>query len=259
LILVLKSLLRFDSPLVVVLVLLIVALWWWRRPASRWPRRLLVACLAIFYLVATPIGATVLVAGLGHGLTRVTTREQARGADAVVVLGGGVQTVKTADVILSQLAVPSSLRILEAARVYKLIGARVLIVSGGIADARLELKPEGEQMAAALVAAGVPAGHILLDLEARNTHDHPRTVRPFLESNGIRQFVVVTSPMHMRRALSVFRAAGYDPVPSVSLLRSEQLPPPPFFLPNDDSVGLSNQALYDYSAWALYWWRGWLN
>ena len=62
----------------------------------------------------------------------------------------------------------------------------------------------------------------------------------------------------MRRALSVFRAAGYDPVPSVSLLRSEQREPPLFFLPNDDSIFLSNQAIYDYGATALYWWRGWL-
>ena len=30
------------------------------------------------------------------------------------------------------------------------------------------------------------------------------------------------------------------------------------FLPNDDSIFLSDQALYDYGATALYWWRGWL-
>lgn len=253
-----KAALRFDSPLVLVSVLLVVVVWWWKRPASRGPWRLLVAFLAVLYLATTPIGANVLIAGLGHGLTGITTREQARGADAVVVLGGGVQTVKVDDVILSQLSATASLRILEAARVYKLIGARFVIVSGGIADARLELKPEGEQMAAALVASGVPADRILLDLHATNTHDHPRTVRPLLDANGVRQFVVVTSPMHMRRAMSVFHAAGYDPVPSVTLLRSEQLQPPLFFLPNDDSISLSDQALYDYGAWVLYWWRGWL-
>src|SRR5207245_4848807 len=133
----LKTLLRFDAPLVVVVILAIVAVWWWRRPSSRGPRLLLVAFLVIFYLAATPIGSNILVAGLGHGMTRITTREQARGADAVVVLGGGVQTMKTADVILSQLSMTASLRILEAARVYKLIGARLVIVSGGIADGRL--------------------------------------------------------------------------------------------------------------------------
>ena len=62
----------------------------------------------------------------------------------------------------------------------------------------------------------------------------------------------------MRRALAVFRAAGFDPVPSVSLFRSEQLDSPPLFLPNDDSLFLSDQAVYDYAATMLYWWRGWL-
>ncbi len=239
-------------------MLAIVAIWWWRRPSSRWPWRLLVAYVAVLYLLMTPIGANILVAGLARGTTRVETPADGRGAEAVVVLGGGVSTVKTGDMILSQLGQTAALRILEAVRVYKLIGARLVIVSGGIADARLELKPEAEQMAIALVAAGVPSDRILLDLRAKNTHDHPQTIRPLLEANHIRQFVIVTSPTHMRRSLSVFRAAGFDPVPSVSLMRSEQLEPPPFFLPNDDSIFLSNQALYDYGATALYWWRGWL-
>jgi len=254
----LKGSIRFDSPLVLFTMLLVVAVWWWRRPASRWPWRLLVAFLAMLYLVMTPIGADVLVAGLAHGLRPIATVDEARGADAIVVLGGGVQTMQGGGVILSQLGAGASLRILEAARVYKLIGARFVIVSGGIADAMLELRPEGEQMAAALVIAGVPADRILLDLQARNTHDHPKTTRPILEANHIRQFVLVTSPMHMRRALTVFRANGFDPVPSPSLLRSEQLDPPALFVPNDDSSYLSDQALYEYGAWVLYWWRGWL-
>ena len=235
-----------------------MAVWWWRRPSSRGPWRLLVAYLAILYFVMTPIGANLLVAGVTRGMTRIEVRADARGAEAVVVLGGGVDTVKTGDMVLSQLGPAAALRILEAARVSKLIGARFVIVSGGIANERLELRPEAEQMATALVAAGVPADRILLDTHARNTHEHTQTIRPFLEANRIRQFVIVTSPTHMRRALSVFRAAGYDPVPSVSLLRSEHLDPPLFFLPNDDSIFLSNQALYDYGATALYWWRGWL-
>jgi len=253
-----KAQLRFDAPLTIVVLLAVVAVWWWRRPASRGPWRLLVTLLAILYLASTPVGADLFAAGLTRGMSRVMTPADARGADAVVILGGGVQTVETGGVVLSQLGSIASLRILEGARVSKLIGARVVIVSGGIADERLELRPEGEQMATALIAAGVPADRIFVDLLAKNTHDHPRTVRPLLEANHVGQFVVVTSSTHMRRALSVFRAAGYDPVPSVSLDRSEQLHAPPLLLPNDDSITLSDQALYDYGAFALYWWRGWL-
>lgn len=253
-----KGAIRFESPLVVVVVLAAVAVWWWRRPASRGPWRLLVGYLAALYLVSTPIGSNVLVAGLARGLTPVERVEDAKGAEALVVLGGGVQTVSARGQVLAQLQSTPSLRILEAARLYRLLAPRVVIVSGGIADTRTELRPEAEQMANALAAAGIPADRILTDSEAKTTHDHPRTVGPLLEAHHVRRFVVVTSPMHMRRSLRVFRAQGYDPVGSVSALQSEQLASPPLFLPNDDSMMLSNQALYEYAALVLYWWRGWI-
>ena len=238
------------------IVLTIVAVWWWRRPSSRWPWRLLVAALVFFYLATTPMGANLIMFPLTHGLTQIRTREEARGADTVVILSGGVDTTRAGGVVLTQLSTSSTLRVLEAARVYKLIGARLAIVSGGIADERVELEPESRHMADALVAAGVPAPNIALDVLAKDTFDHPRTIRPILERQHVQQFVIVTSPMHMRRALAVFRKAGFDPVPSVTLLRSDHLEPPPFFVPNDDSQLLSNAAIYDYIGWVYYWVRG---
>jgi uncharacterized SAM-binding protein YcdF (DUF218 family) len=215
-----------------------------------------VTFLTLFYLTATPIGANLLVWGLAHGLKPVATPEQARGADAVVILSGGIENERAGGVILAQLSAASALRVLEGARVFKLIGARVVVVSGGVADPKRELKPEGEYMAAALVAAGVPADAIALDLAAKNTFDHPRTVRPLLEARHVSRFVIVTSPTHMRRALAVFRAAGFDPVASVSLMRSDHYDPPPLLVPDNDSLMLSHQAFYDYAAWVYYLARG---
>ncbi|HUK36809.1 MAG TPA: YdcF family protein [Vicinamibacterales bacterium] len=252
-----KSSIRFDSPLVVVFLLATVVVWWWRRPGSRGAWRLLVTYVVTLCVVSTPLGAGLLVAGLAHGLTSVETVAEARGADAIVVLGGGVQTVSARGLILAQLQTTPSLRILEAARLYRLLRPSVVIVSGGIADERTELRPEAEQMASALAGSGIPADCILTDFEAKTTHDHPRTVKPLLDAHHVHQFVIVTSPMHMRRSLGVFRAQGYDPVGSVSLLQSEQLRSRPWLLPNDDSIFLSNQALYEYAASIMYWWRGW--
>jgi uncharacterized SAM-binding protein YcdF (DUF218 family) len=253
-----KGSIRFESPFVIVVVLAVVAVWWWRRPSSRAPRRLLVAYLLMLYFVSTPIGASLLVAGLAGGATSIETVQDAKGAEAIVVLGGGVQTVSARGEILAQLQSTPSLRILEAMRLYKLLRPRVLIVSGGIADTRTELRPEAEQMANLLALSGIPADRIVIDPEAKSTHDHPRTVGPLLSARHVRQFVIVTSPMHMRRSLAVFRAQQFDPVGSASVLQSEQLASPPFFLPNDDSILLSNQALYEYAAWVMYRWRGWL-
>jgi len=253
-----KGAIRFESPLVVVVILAAVAIWWWRRPGSRGAWRLLVGYLAALYFVSTPIGSNVLVAGLAHGLTQVERVEDAKGAEGLVVLGGGVQTVSARGQVLAQLQSTPSLRILEAARLYRLLEPRVVVVSGGIADARRELRPEAEQMANALASTGIPANRILTDPEAKTTHDHPRTVGRILEAHHVRRFVVVTSPMHMRRSLGVFRAQGFDPVGSVSAMQSEQLTSRPLFLPNDDSMMLSNEALYEYAALVMYWFRGWI-
>ena len=252
-----KASIRFESPFVIIVVLAVVAIWWWRRPSARAPWRLLVAYVVTLYFVSTPLGANLLVAGLARGATSIETAQDARGAEAIVVLGGGVQTVAARGEILAQLQSTPSLRILEAMRLYKLLHPRVVIVSGGIADARTELRPEAEQMANALALAGIPADRITIDSEAKTTHDHPRTVGPLLDARHVRRFVIITSPMHMRRSLGVFRAQGFDPVGSASVLQSEQLASRPLLLPNDDSVLLSNQALYEYAARIMYWWRGW--
>ena len=236
--------------------LAIIAVWWTRRSSSPAPRRLLWAMVIVLYLASTPIGSNLMLASLDHGLKAIQTREDARGAEAVVILSGGVQTLRAGGVILAELSTASALRVLEGARVFKLIDAKLAVVSGGIADPRAELKPEAQHMAEALMQAGVPADRIALDLEAKDTFDHPRTVRAILEAHHIRQFVVVTSPEHMRRALAVFRGAGFDPIPSISLDRSDHLKPPPWLVPNDDSLILSNSCVYEYFGWAYYFVRG---
>ena len=252
-----KELIRFDSPITIVAVLLAVTIWLWRRPSSAGPRRLLAAFVVIFYAASTRAGAALLALGLVHGLRPLDARE-ASGVDAVVVLGGGVETVSAAGVVLGQLTTSTALRVLEGARVYKAAGTPLVVVSGGVANPRHELRPESALMAAALAEAGVPSDRVLQDREAKTTHDHPRTVSPLLTAHQVRRFVVVTSPTHMRRALAVFRKAGFDPIPSVSLVRSEQLDPLPWLWPNDESILLSNSAVYDYFAWVEYWLRGWV-
>jgi uncharacterized SAM-binding protein YcdF (DUF218 family) len=235
----------------------VVTIWWWRRPSSSGPRRLLVALLVIFYAASTRAGATLLAFGLTHGLQPLSARD-ASGVDAVVVLGGGVETVSAANVVIGALTTTTALRVLEGARVYKSAGTPLVIVTGGIADPTRELRPESALMAAALAQAGVPSDRVLQDREAKTTHDHPRTVAPLLDAHQVKRFVLVTSPTHMRRALAVFRKAGFDPIPSVSLLRSEHLDPLPWLRPNDESIVLSDQAVYDYVAWVEYWVRGWV-
>ena len=239
------------------MVLAIGVVWLWRRPLSRVPRRYLMTVVLGYWFVTTPVGATLLVGGLGHGLTRVTTRDDARGADAVVVLGGGGITAEVGGDVVGRLTTSSMMRALEGARVFKLIGARVLIASGGISRPDRQRRPESDMLRELIVKVGVAPGAIVEESQSKSTRDQARLLGPVLRATNVTRFVLVTSPTHMRRSLAVFRAAGFDPVPSVAPIRSDGLPPPPWLLPNDESLLFSDEAVYDYAAWVYYWARGW--
>jgi len=83
-----KEQLHLSSPLALLLVLAIGVVWLWRRPMSRGPRAYLTVAVLGFWFAATPIGAFALNYPLSRGATRVMSVGDARGADAVVVLGG---------------------------------------------------------------------------------------------------------------------------------------------------------------------------
>jgi uncharacterized SAM-binding protein YcdF (DUF218 family) len=252
-----KEHLYLGSPLSLLLVLgagLLLCI----RPSSRRIRTCFLAVVAGFWLMTTWLGATLLTAPLVRGLSPLQSRAQAGGADVVVLLGGGASTFSAGGRVVGVLTPTSAMRALEAARVSDLIGARLVVASAGIPRPDLQLRPESEMLRDALVAAGVPPDRIVQESDSKTTREQAERVPAMLRAHGASQFVLVTSPTHMRRALALFRAAGYDPVPSISLIRSEQIPPPSFVVPSDDALRESGQAVYEFAAWAYYWWNGWL-
>jgi uncharacterized SAM-binding protein YcdF (DUF218 family) len=253
----LKSL-RPADPVLMLAVFGIGALWVSVRPASTWPRRYLLAVVVGYGLAFTPLGAGLLLRGLGTGMPRIESREAARGADVVVVLGGGAQSFSVGGLVATGLNRTSRLRAMEGARVFKAIGARLIVASAGIPDGSRLLQPESVALTAALIAAGVPAAAIVQESASKTTRDQAVMVAPVLRAHGVGRFVLVTSPSHMRRALGAFRAEGLDPVPSASPIRSDHRARPPLLLPDSDSLSLTDQAVYEYAATVYYWWSGWL-
>jgi len=254
----LKEHLHPSSPVWVVATMGVGAIWLWRRPSSRGPRWYFTAVVLGYWFMTTPLGAGLLVNGLSRGLTRIVTRDQAGGADAVVVLGGGASTATVGGEVGGALTGTSLIRALEGVRVFKLIGARWLIVSGGIPRPDRQLQPESRLLRDVAVNAGVPAASVVEESRSTRTRDQAKQIGPILRDHHIQRFVLVTSPMHMRRSLAVFRAAGFDPVASTAPLRSEQLQPPYSLMPDDEAWWLSDMAMYDYVALLYYWGRGWL-
>lgn len=236
-----------------------VLLLYGRERARRWGRRLLTALPLLYLALALPPVCDGLTWTLARDYRSLTDRQEAAGADALVVLSNGANVFAAGDLRLGELGVGSIFSVLEAARVYRLLRPRLIIVSGGIVDAEAQAGPEAEVLRDRLMGFGVPADRILLDTESRNTLEQGRNVAVLLRAQGAQQFVLVTSPEHMPRSVGVFRAQGLSPIASITGLRygtrrggSQTLRPSGFALAG------SSEALYEMLALRYYRLRGWI-
>jgi uncharacterized SAM-binding protein YcdF (DUF218 family) len=83
-------------------------------------------------------------------------------------------------------------------------------------------------------------------------------MRPLLVQHS--RFVLVTTPIHMGRALGYFRAQGMQPVPSPSPI--DYMPEPMTlaeqFIPSPGSLRVSEISIYEFLGVAYGWTQGWL-
>ncbi len=218
--------------------------------------RLWLLLLALFYIVAASRpGADVLLAPLYQHTSSLASAADARGATSVVMLNPGAQTHRARGQEYFELNEEAVLRALETARVYRLLGKPLVIVQGGFPE--MKDRPSlGEIHSKVLRDLGVPADRIVVEPDSRDTREHAENLKPYLVKHGIRRFVMVTSPMHMRRSIAVFRATGYDFVPSAAAVVSEL---DRRVLPlNDDNLDRVVLGAHEYVGLVYYWWNGWL-
>jgi uncharacterized SAM-binding protein YcdF (DUF218 family) len=240
-----------------ILGLLAGVIWLFANPASRWPRRWL-AALLIVYLAAT-VHAVSRIASvpLRRGFYTFTLADAPPAPRAVVVLGSGARTIHGRAQKIGILTLGGSSRVLEAARVFRLLGGPLIISSGG-PPAGYDMIPESETMQRALVELGVPAERILLESTSRVTHDEAVITARMLRDLGIRSCIVVTSDLHMPRALAAFRHEGLDATPAVARDPLDSQWKWLSWLPTRQGMEYSQEVIHEYVGLVWYWSRGWL-
>jgi uncharacterized SAM-binding protein YcdF (DUF218 family) len=253
----LKDNLRLSAPLPILAAIAIgVALLYARRTA-RWGRWWLTAVIATYWLLSTPMGAWLVSWPLAAGQPRITSREQAGGARAIVVLGGGIVSQVAGSLAIDDLR-SSALRVIEGVRLYQLLGDAVLIMSGGNTMHRSPPRLEADALRTAAVTLGVPPADITVEDAALTTREQALAIKRLADQRHFDRIVLVTAPAHMPRSLAAFRAAGVNAIPSAAPLRGE--PDHTFWTlnPDRDSLNISDLAVYEYGAWIYYAWRGWV-
>ena len=163
------------------------------------------------WILTCPAGAALLARTLTADYRPLETADGASGARAVVLLSGGSRTIRGAGGRLAIVSSPSALRALETARVYRLLGDPLVIVSGGVTDSDAKALSEAEAIRGAVIALGVPTDRVIIESESRNTREEAVILKRLLAERGIDRFVIVTSPIHMGRSLAAFAVEGMHP------------------------------------------------
>jgi uncharacterized SAM-binding protein YcdF (DUF218 family) len=176
--------------------------------------------------------------------------------DAVVVLGGGIRggPPDWPDPDLGRAAD----RVWHAARIFHAGKAARVVVSGGFMPWAGERRTEADAMLHFLADLGVPPDAILPEGRSRNTRENALYTAEILSAEGIGRVLLVTSALHMPRALATFRAAGVDAIPAPTDF--EVMPEPAHlirWLPDAEALSDSTRALKEYVGWWVYRWRGW--
>jgi len=217
--------------------------------------RIWITVVVVSYVVmSVPATAVFLIDAVSPSYPPVESAADARGATAIVVLSAGMDTFRSRGDVFDSSPREDALRLMEAARVYQVLGHPWVIVTGAHPNERTT---QAGHMAKVLKNLGVDPDRIIQEPHATNTRDHVLLVPPILKANGITQFVLVTSQQHMARSLRAFRKVGWNPIPStpelyVARTRLE------WFLPGRPALEASSAMWYDALAFGYYWLRGWV-
>jgi uncharacterized SAM-binding protein YcdF (DUF218 family) len=250
-----KETLRLGSITAVLILLGIGVVLLFARPA--WGRRWIVAVTLGLWFVSTPLGSGLLSAPLIRNFHAIEDAHEAGPVGAIVVLGGGIRYLKVRSDALAYPYDSTTLRVLEGARLFRLLGTRPLVVASGGITTFGSRASEGTVIAEGLARLGVPQDRIVLEEKSRTTRDQAINVTRMLAARGVHRFALVTSPTHMLRASAAFRAQHADVVPSITALGPDARRKRRFFVPNQDSLDISDAAVYDYAGTVYYWARGW--
>jgi uncharacterized SAM-binding protein YcdF (DUF218 family) len=195
------------APLFWIFVLALIAFLFRKRRAGKW---ILLGALILFYLFSNRFLLDEAVRAWEYPLTNQPQADSVY--DAAIVLGGGVVNydTKTDRLIFRE----NADKILQAVSLYRNGRAVHLMLSGGPGELFVPGQYEASHMKKYLISIGIPDSVILVDSVSRTTWENARNSAEILTKAmpGAR-CLLITTALHMPRAMGCFRKAGLDVTP----------------------------------------------
>lgn len=173
---------------------------------------LLVIALGWLWLWSTPVFSDWVRMGLEQRYPPLPV-EALPTADAIVVLGGAMEAAHPPERPYPDLNAAAD-RVWHAARLFHTGKAPLILVSGGNLPWSGIDQPEATVAAELLQTLGVPHTAIVLEASSRTTKENRDYSLPLLRALGVHRILLVTSALHMPRALALFKATDLEVVPA---------------------------------------------
>ena len=169
----------------------------------------------------------------------------------IVVLTSGIAGDATLPYQL-QVSHHSRVRLIEGIRLHRMLPGSKIILTGGTG---FDGSPEATTMSRVAEELGVSRADMVLEVESRDTKDHPLYVRDIVHDEP---FILVTSAFHMPRAVKLFEKQGLFPIPAST---GQWVPPMQFwslvnFFPSSAGVRLAELAYHEYMGLMWAWVQG---
>lgn len=247
---------QLAHPLTVTLALVALAIVLLLFRGSRSALGVLLVAFAWTWVLATPFAAQALARSL-ESRYPPTPVDTIPVADAIVVLGGGIspRAEPRRDHDLQQQAD----RIWFGADLYRAGKAPLMIVTGQ--RPFVDAGPTAADAAADILERlGVPGDAIVAPGRSERTFTDAQVVQAVLERRDLQSILLVTSAMHMPRALATFRKAGIDaaPAPTDFVVTSVPVVAGNTWLPDGHAFALSTAAMHEYVGMLWYRSKGWM-
>lgn len=207
---------------------------------------LIIAFISLCVLSVRPF-SNLLIWGLETRYPPISDLKKIKDIDYIVVLTDWDSNNPTVP-YTSNLGYRSAFRVLETHRIYLLIPEAKIIISGRDVSTQLMKK--------IMELLGVPEEKIIIDNHSNNTWESAENINMSLSGQ---KFILVTSAIHLPRAMKCFTLHGLDPIPAPAdfmygYYRQFEMPIGrsfDYYLPNIEALMGSSSAIYEYLG---IWW-----
>ena len=203
-----KFLPLFVYPLGLATLLLALVILFWKKP--RFAKSLLIFTLVLLFLGGNRYVASTIARSLEW---RYPAPDLSIPVDAIAILGGGTEPAISPRQSVEVNSAGDRV-IYGAILARQFPDAKVIVSGGDIEFLDLTASSPAEDMASLLELMGIPLDRIIIQGNSQNTFEDAQLTCKIINENEFRQSVLVTSAMHMPRAMALFESAGCDVTPA---------------------------------------------